>query len=36
MLTKALRYNFIFNILNAFKGIKDAVTAPIKHAKAAI
>lgn len=36
MLTKALRYNFSFNILNAFKGIKDAVTAPIKHIKVAL
>jgi len=33
MLTKALRYNFSFNILAAFKGIKEAVTAPIKHLK---
>ena len=33
MITKAVRYNFSFNILNAFKGIKEAVTAPIKHAK---
>lgn len=36
MLTKTLRYNFGFNILNAFKGIKDAVTAPVKHVKAAL
>lgn len=34
MLTKVIKHNFGFNILNAFKGIKEAVTAPIKHAKA--
>jgi hypothetical protein len=33
MLTKALRYNFSFNILSAFKGIKDALRAPVKHLK---
>ena len=33
MITKALRYNYSFNILNAFKGIKEAVTAPVKHIK---
>lgn len=33
MLTKALRYNFGFNILSAFKGIKEAIKAPIKHIK---
>lgn len=36
MLTKALRYNFGFNILNAFKGIKEAVKAPVKHVKSAL
>ena len=36
MLTKALRYNFSFNILNAFKGIKEAVRAPVKHIKSAL
>lgn len=35
MLTKTLKCSFSFNILNAFKGIKDAIRAPIKHIKAA-
>lgn len=35
MLTKTLKYNFAFNILNAFKGIKEAIKAPVKHIKAA-
>lgn len=35
MLTKALKYNFSFNILNAFKGLKNAIRAPVKHIKAA-
>lgn len=34
MLIQALRYNFSFNILNAFKGIKEAIRAPVKHLKA--
>jgi hypothetical protein len=36
MLTKTLRYSFGFNILNAFKGIKEAVQAPVKHVKSAL
>ena len=34
MLTKTLKYKFSFNILNAFKGIKEALRAPVKHIKA--
>jgi len=36
MLTKAIKYSFGFNILNAFRGIKEAVTAPVKHVKSAL
>ena len=33
MLTKVIRQSFGFNLMNAFKGIKEAATAPIKHIK---
>lgn len=33
MLTKTLRQGFSFNILNAFNGIKNAISAPAKHLK---
>lgn len=33
MLSKTLKYNFAFNIMSAFKGIKAAARAPVKHIK---
>ena len=36
MLTKTLRFGFSFNILNAFRGIKEAIRAPVKHIKASL
>ncbi len=34
MLTRTIKQAFSFNILNAFKELKDAVRAPVKHIKA--
>ena len=33
MLTQTLKRGFSFNILNAFRGVKEAVQAPVKHIK---
>lgn len=34
MLTKTIKQGFSFNILNAFKGFRNALRAPVKHIKA--
>ena len=36
MLARSLKQSFNFSIMNAFKGIRDAVRAPVKHVKSMI